>query len=54
MTVAPVVVSPDVASNTASAKLKCGGPAINGKDDTRLAATQVRVTMRNPSRSRIW
>ena len=52
MTVAPVVVSPEVASNTAWVKLRWGGAYMNGTAETRLAATQVRVTTRKPSRSR--
>jgi len=52
ITVAPVVVSAEVASNTAPLKLRCGGPAISGRLDTTLATSQVRVTIRKPSRRR--
>jgi len=51
MTVAPVVVKPDVASNRESTRLKCG-PRTNGSAPAKLNTIQNNATMRNPSRRR--
>ena len=45
MTVEPVVVRPDMASNTASVKLSCRSEKANGKAAKNVSATQVTVVM---------
>ena len=52
MTVAPVVVRPDAASNTASVKLRCGAANMNGVAVTTLAITQMATVTTKPSRRR--
>src|SRR4249919_1316747 len=52
MTVAPVVVSPEVDSNTASTKLRCGAASMKGSAVTTLAMIHSAAVIRKPSRRR--
>src|SRR5205085_3886499 len=52
MTVAPVVVSPEVDSNTASTKRRCGAVSMKGKAVTRPAMIHSAAVIRKPSRRR--
>ena len=49
---APVVVNPDTASNTASTYDRFGGANVNGNAATSDASTQAPVVMKKPSRRR--
>ena len=52
MVVAPVVVSPETASNMAWVSARRGSASMNGIEATAAASSHAKVVMKKPSRSR--